>query len=144
MDGTYGINTTHLNISTFDIFSDHFYPPNNTKLEQDIALVETVNKVYLAGEYDWTGNDPQADSLQSFYSIIEGRQNMTNPVIAGDSFWSLFMHDVGAIDGCSIFVNRKIPLSSKHRLSRAHKELTGALGQTPMGIPCTTAILRTR
>ncbi|MCJ1304684.1 hypothetical protein MMC08_007497 [Hypocenomyce scalaris] len=105
VDGTYGVNTTHLNISTFDIFSDHFYPPNNTKLEQDIALVETVNKVYLAGEYDWTGDDPQADSLQSFYSIIEGRQNMTNPVIAGDSFWSLFMHDVGAIDGCSIFVN---------------------------------------
>ncbi|MCJ1370470.1 hypothetical protein MMC20_001683 [Loxospora ochrophaea] len=102
IDGTYGVNKTHLNISTIDIFSDHFYPPNNTKLQQDIALVESVGKVYLAGEYDWTANNPEADSLESFYGIIEGRQNMSSPVIAGDLFWSLFMHDV---PDCNIFVN---------------------------------------
>ena len=96
------MNKTHLNISTIDIFSDHFYPPNNTKLQQDIALVESVGKVYLAGEYDWTANNPEADSLESFYGIIEGRQNMSSPVIAGDLFWSLFMHDV---PDCNIFVN---------------------------------------
>lgn len=71
-------------------------------LQEDIALVETVNKVYLVGEYDWTGNNAQGDSLRSFYDIIEGRQNTSNPVVAGDIFWSLFMHDV---PNCNIYVN---------------------------------------
>lgn len=102
VDGTYGVNRAHLNINTIDIFSDHYYPPNNTKLQEDIALVETVNKVYLVGEYDWTGNNAQGDSLRSFYDIIEGRQNTANPVVAGDIFWSLFMHDV---PNCNIYVN---------------------------------------
>jgi len=102
VDGTYGVNKAHLDVDTIDIFSDHYYPPKNTKLQDDIALVSTVNKVYLVGEYDWTGNNAQGDSLQSFFSIIEGRQNMPNPVVAGDLFWSLFMHDV---PNCNIYVN---------------------------------------
>ena len=102
VDGTYGVNKTHLNIKDIDIFSDHFYPPNNTKLDEDIALVASVNKAYLVGEYDWTANNPSADSLQSFYDIIESRQNATNPVVIGDLFWSLFMHDV---PDCNRFVN---------------------------------------
>lgn len=101
IDGTYGVNKTHLNIPTIDIFSDHFYPLNITKLEDDIAVVETANKVYIAGEYDWTGNNP-SPSLQSFYDVIEARQNMSKPVIAGDLFWSLFEHDV---PNCNIYVN---------------------------------------
>lgn len=101
IDGTYGVNKTHLGIASVDIYSDHFYPLNLTKLEDDIALVESADKVYIAGEYDWTGNDP-TPSLQSFYDIIEARQNMSSPVIAGDLFWSLFMHDV---PDCEIFVN---------------------------------------
>lgn len=102
VDGTYGVKRTHLAIDTIDIFSDHYYPPNNTKLQEDIALVETANKVYLVGEYDWTGNDAQGDSLRSFYDIIEGRQNTLNPVVVGDLFWSLFMHDV---PDCNVYVN---------------------------------------
>ena len=104
VDGTYGVNKTHLDIETVDIYSDHFYPINDTKLKDDIALVGSVDKVFLAGEYDWTGNlkPPQADTLSSFYAIIEAQQNMTKPVIAGDLFWSLFMHDV---PNCNIYVN---------------------------------------
>ncbi|MCJ1286912.1 hypothetical protein MMC26_006258 [Xylographa opegraphella] len=102
VDGTYGVNKTHLPIEQIDIFSDHYYPPNNTKLMDDIALVQSVNKTYLVGEYDWTANNPQASSLQSFYAIIEGRQNTSEPVVVGDLFWSLFMHDV---PNCNIFVN---------------------------------------
>ena len=101
IDGTYGINKTHLNIPSVDIFDDHFYPLNLTKLQDDIDLVGSANKVYLAGEYDWTGNNPNP-SLQSFYDVIEARQNMSNPVVAGDLFWSLFMHDV---PNCNIYVN---------------------------------------
>ncbi|MCJ1311097.1 hypothetical protein MMC25_004767 [Agyrium rufum] len=102
IDGTYGVNKTHLAIPELDIFSDHYYPPNNTKLQDDIALVATVNKPYLVGEYDWTANNPSASSLQSFYGLIESRQTMKNPVVIGDLFWSLFMHDV---PNCNIFVN---------------------------------------
>ncbi|KAK1810214.1 hypothetical protein LTR12_015422 [Friedmanniomyces endolithicus] len=101
IDGTYGVDKTHLNISTVDILSDHYYPLDLTKLQADIALVGSANKVYLAGEYDWTGNNPTT-SLQSFYDIIEARQNTSSPVVAGDLFWSLFMHDV---PNCEIYVN---------------------------------------
>lgn len=102
IDGTYGVNRTHLSIASVDAFDDHFYPLNLTKLRSDIELVGSAGKVYIAGEYDWTGNIASAPSLQSFYNVIEETQNMTEPVIAGDLFWSLFGHDV---PNCNIFVN---------------------------------------
>ena len=102
IDGTYGVNNTHLDIPSVDIYSDHFYPLNLTKLTDDISRVGAANKVYIAGEYDWTGNQASAPSLQSFYNIIESQQNMSKPVVAGDLFWSLFMHDV---PNCGIYVN---------------------------------------
>ncbi|OCL06482.1 glycoside hydrolase family 5 protein [Glonium stellatum] len=82
MDGTYGVNKTHLNISSVDIFSDHFYPPNNTKLMDDIAVVGSADKVYFAGEYAWTLN-PAATPLEDFFAIIESQQAKGKPVIAG-------------------------------------------------------------
>ena len=101
-DGTYGVNETHLSIESVDFFEDHFYPANITKLEAGIASVESADRVYIAGEYDWTGNVESADSLQSFFDVIEDRQNSSNPVISGDLFWSLFGHDV---PDCNNFVN---------------------------------------
>jgi mannan endo-1,4-beta-mannosidase len=38
VDGTYGINQTHLNIPEVDIFSDHFYPPTVEKLKEGLKL----------------------------------------------------------------------------------------------------------
>ena len=102
VDGTYGVAKAHLNIHTIDIFSDHYYPPNITKLQDDTALVQEANKVYLVGEYDWTGNNAQGDSLQSFYAVIEDRQHLFSPVVTGDIFWSLFMHNV---PDCKVYVN---------------------------------------
>ena len=102
MDGTYGVNTTHFEVSEIDIFSDHYYPPNNTKLANDIASVASTNRVYSAGEYDWTANNPSASSLESFFAVIEAAQNKTEPVIVMDQFWSLFMH---AVPDCTTFVN---------------------------------------
>ena len=83
IDGTYGINATHFSISEIDIFSDHFYPLNLTKLNNDISSVATANRVYLAGEYDWTGNVP-TPTLSQFYAVIEAAQKKAKPVIAGD------------------------------------------------------------
>lgn len=98
VDGTYGINATHLGIPEVDIYSDHFYPLNVAKLEQGISQVRAAKKVYLAGEYDWTGlnggTTPQGDSPANFYHAIEAHQASKDPVIVGDLFWSLFMHNV--------------------------------------------------
>jgi mannan endo-1,4-beta-mannosidase len=67
-------------------------------LQEDIAAVETSDRVYLAGEIDWTGlngqKTPQGDTLESFYTIILARQNASSPVVAGSLFWSLFEHNV--------------------------------------------------
>ncbi|KAL9112382.1 MAG: hypothetical protein Q9227_003224 [Pyrenula ochraceoflavens] len=102
MDGTYGVNRSHFSVPEIDIFSDHYYPPNNTKLNADIAAVASTNRVYSAGEFDWTGNNPSASSLDSFFNIIESAQNKTEPVVVMDQFWSLFMHDV---PDCTRYVN---------------------------------------
>lgn len=40
VDGTYGVNQTHLNIEEIDIFSNHYYPVSLTKLRKDLELGE--------------------------------------------------------------------------------------------------------
>ncbi|KAL9621248.1 MAG: hypothetical protein Q9160_004269 [Pyrenula sp. 1 TL-2023] len=102
MDGTYGVNETHFVVEEIDIFSDHYYPPDLTKLQSDIDKVASANRVYSAGEYDWTANNPAAASLTDFFGVIESRQNTTAPVVVMDQFWSLFLHDV---PDCTRFVN---------------------------------------
>jgi mannan endo-1,4-beta-mannosidase len=106
IDGTYGVNKTHLNISSIDIFSDHFYPRDLTKLSSDIALVESVKKTYIVGEFAWNaynyGNPPSGPPLVDFLKAIEARQSLPNPVVTGDLFWSLFMHNV---PNCHQYVN---------------------------------------
>ena len=92
IDGTYGVNSTHFAVDEIDVFSDHFYPLNNSILTSDIAAVQTANRTYLAGEIAWTGGN--GDSLQSFYDVILRQQNESQPVVIGSNFWSLFGHDV--------------------------------------------------
>ncbi|KAI3396672.1 hypothetical protein diail_11780 [Diaporthe ilicicola] len=102
VDGTYGVNQTHLGIEHVDMFSDHFYPISIAKLQTGLDLVASVNKSYLAGEYDWVGSTdggatPNGDSLADWFKIIE-----QSPVAVGDAFWSLFGHNV---PDCNVFVN---------------------------------------
>jgi mannan endo-1,4-beta-mannosidase len=75
VDGTYGINKTHLSIPEVDIYSDHFYPVDLNKLKSGIEAVRGAGKVYFAGEYDWVGSS----------GILEA-----SDAVAGDTFWSLF------------------------------------------------------
>lgn len=42
VDGTYGVNRTHLEVEEVDLFSDHFYPINVTKLRADLDLGELM------------------------------------------------------------------------------------------------------
>lgn len=116
VDGTYGVNRTHLGVEEVDVFSDHYYPISLSKLKEDLALgkcnsvpkpmaasgsrlaltmpvVAGVNKTYFAGEYDWVGQTSSGasngDSLSEWYSVIE-----QTPGAVGDAFWSLFGHNV--------------------------------------------------
>ena len=88
VDGTYGINATHLEIEEVDIFSDHFYPLNITRLQHGMDMVATVNKPYFAGEYDWTGLYG-GDALPDFYEAMRSHKAW-----GGDAFWSLFGRNV--------------------------------------------------
>ncbi|KAF2453838.1 glycoside hydrolase superfamily [Lineolata rhizophorae] len=96
VDGTYGVKEGALAIEEVDIYSNHYYPVDNAKLSADLETVGEAGKVYFAGEYDWSDA-----GLDSWLSLIEERQGMDEPVIAGDQFWSLFGHDV---PDCSTFV----------------------------------------
>ena len=116
VDGTYGINKTHLTLSEVDIYSDHFYPLNTTKLSTGIDEVRAANKTYLAGEYDWTGTQivkpPAPASLESFYAVIEEAQTQPKATVAGDLFWSLFGHDY---PNCCSTATHRIPSSTTLR-----------------------------
>lgn len=113
LDGTYGINSTHLDIPEVDIYSDHFYPLNAKTLSAGIEKVRGAGKVYWSGEYDWTGlngkETPQGDSLESWFAVIEADQKREDSVVAGDAFWSLFMHNV---PDCQVSVHSSTPLPS--------------------------------
>ena len=108
IDGTYGINETHLGIEAVDIYSDHFYPRDNIKLEDDISAVYAANKAYIIGEYAWNnynyGNPLPATtpSLADFLSSIQTAVLSKRARCTGDLFWSLFGHDV---PNCHQYVN---------------------------------------
>ncbi|KAK5657077.1 hypothetical protein OQA88_3605 [Cercophora sp. LCS_1] len=86
VDGTYGVNKSHLAIAEVDIYSNHYYPISINQLKQDVALVATANKTYYAGEYAWNRPSSTADGdLVSWFREIEN-----SGVVVGDSFWSLF------------------------------------------------------
>ncbi|KAI1345183.1 glycoside hydrolase superfamily [Xylariaceae sp. FL0016] len=151
VDGTYGINKTHLSIDKVDIFSDHFYPANNTKLRVGVDDVSGANKVYFAGEYDWVGVSG-GDSLESFFEIIEN-----SPAVGGDAFWSLFGHNapdcstfVGHNDGFTLqygnpnntdYTDSRIQLIRKHFIAMSQGEDIGANETLPM-VSCPAPVMR--
>ncbi|KZV94211.1 glycoside hydrolase [Exidia glandulosa HHB12029] len=106
-DGTYGVfpESGQLDVQEVDIFSDHFYPDNTTKLLTGIGHVQKAGRVYLAGEIDWTGQHGGTE-LSEFLKTIEGQKG------AGSLFWSLFGHSddccswVEHDDGYSFFFER--------------------------------------
>ncbi|KAF2463129.1 glycoside hydrolase [Lindgomyces ingoldianus] len=137
VDGTYGINSAHLSISSVDIFSDHFYPMDVSKLSKGVEAVGTVDKVYFAAEYGWTPQSQKISSMDDFFTWIENQQNKSRPIIAGDHFWSLFMHNV---PDCSAFVehndgftlqygNPKNPANYTEQISKIRQHLFQMQGQ---------------
>ena len=87
VDGTYGVNRTHLTISEVDIFSNHYYPVSVDKLKGDLEAVAGAGRAYFAGEYDWVSGS--VSSLAEWFAVLE-----KSPAAAGDAFWSLFGRNV--------------------------------------------------
>lgn len=87
VDGTYGVNTTHMAVTEVDIFSNHYYGPNIDKLKRDLDVVVKANRTYFAGEYDWITSGPP--DLADWFKAIE-----TSEGAIGDAFWSQFGRDV--------------------------------------------------
>ncbi|WNR45628.1 golvesin C-terminal-like domain-containing protein [Paenibacillus roseipurpureus] len=90
MDGHYGVDTNALSLSSVDIYSSHF---NGTlmmmtasAISSQAALAVSGNKVFVAGEYDWSNSKGTGD-LTGFISQIE-----TNTNVGGDMYWSMFGH----------------------------------------------------
>ncbi|KAI0009761.1 glycoside hydrolase family 5 protein [Xylariaceae sp. FL0662B] len=150
VDGTYGVNPAHLAIDEVDIFSDHFYPVNTTKLRLDIEAVEAASKAFFAGEYDWKGQSG-GDALESFFSVIE-----ESPAACGDTFWSLFGHAapdcdtfVDHNDGFALqygnpentaYINGRIQLIRKHFVAISEgREI--AVNETLPVVPCPAPVL---
>lgn len=87
VDGTYGVNATHVAVAEVDIFSNHYYGPSVDRLEDDLATVVRANRTYFAGEYDWV-SDGFTD-LAAWFKAIE-----TSEGAIGDAFWSQFGRNV--------------------------------------------------
>lgn len=45
VDGIYGVNPTHLSIKEVDVFSNHYYPVEIKKLQDDLELVESSRRI---------------------------------------------------------------------------------------------------
>jgi mannan endo-1,4-beta-mannosidase len=75
--------------SSVDIEDVHYYPPSVAALNSDAAAVTAADKVYVAGEFDWTGQHG-GDALADFLTAAAA-----NDDVAGDAFWSLFPHAAG-------------------------------------------------
>ena len=82
LDGSYGIEPTDLGLPNVDIYSDHFYPMNASRLASDAAAVYGAGKAFIAGEYAWN-----TSGLPSFLDAIEAGH------VSGDLYWSLFPHN---------------------------------------------------
>lgn len=72
------LNTTNLAIPSVDIYTGHFYPPNNSFMQTDATLAKQNNKVYFVGEYDWSDQNsiqPAATITQDSSSAGEGTKS---------------------------------------------------------------------
>lgn len=73
-DGTYGVfpDSGQLAVQEVDVFSDHFYPLDTTKFLTGFSHVQAADRIYLAGEIDWTG-EHGGQSACSLFPCLRAR-----------------------------------------------------------------------
>ena len=73
-------------VPSVDVFTQHFYPPNAAKLEQQAAAVAAVDRAYIVGEYGWVSGGGTLTYNASTLACL----NTVN--CSGTCVWSLFPH----------------------------------------------------
>jgi len=86
IDGTRGVDGAALALNSVDIFTEHYYPITLGLLDADATVAKNRQKVFILGEYDWTGTQG-GDSLARLLSGVE------RSGISGDLYWALFAHN---------------------------------------------------
>ncbi|KAK8126367.1 (Trans)glycosidase [Apiospora kogelbergensis] len=140
VDGTYGVNKTHLAIDEVDVFSNHYYPVDTAKLQADLDLVEGAGKAWVGPDANGTKN------MTAFFDIME-----KSTVAVGDAFWSLFgrnLPDCGSFvdhsDGFTLqygnpanseYTNHRIQLIRKHFLAMGQGTQIAPDDDLPV-VPC--------
>lgn len=54
LDSSYRIDSDSLSIDTVDMYTSHYYPILQDRMEADATEVAAADKVFFVGEYDWT------------------------------------------------------------------------------------------
>lgn len=85
-----------LSLPDVDMYSDHFYPVNLTKLREDATDVSNAGKVYWVGEYDALQATGGPD-LSTIINVLD-----TTPEISGDIFFQLHGSDFSGGDKFTI------------------------------------------
>uniref|UniRef100_A0A0G4I1F5 mannan endo-1,4-beta-mannosidase n=1 Tax=Chromera velia CCMP2878 TaxID=1169474 RepID=A0A0G4I1F5_9ALVE len=97
MDGRWGIDPESLQIEEIDLVSSHYYYWPLFELWKDrvwngLGKARQAGKVFVVGEYDWTGKGGTSPSLPgSVRDFLSAVENMEGSV-EGDLWWSLFGH----------------------------------------------------
>ncbi len=76
------VDADKLRVAGLDIIDVHYYPASAEALQADAKMITEADKVYIAGEYDWSGVEAA--------SFLE--QAAHHPHVSGTCFWSLFGH----------------------------------------------------
>lgn len=102
MDGGWTMNAARLAITTVDLYTRHhyngwFYPGGNgTAISDDNyygCQADAAGKVYIVGEYDWTGAHGAPLDLSTYLPNVENHTcSSGDHAVNGDLYWSLFPH----------------------------------------------------
>lgn len=107
-------NTAQLQNPSVDMVSGHYYPISNQSIENDANKARQYNKVYIVGEYDWTGKSG-GDSLSSMLSMVKN-----DTAISGDLYWSLYDNEHTADQYTLHFPGDNADMQSRVQMLIAH------------------------
>lgn len=130
IDGTKGVDPGALALNSVDIISDHFYPISNALLDADAQTAMNRHKVFIVGEFDWTGTQG-GDSLESLIADVEHTKS-----VSGDLYWALFAHnDTYGYEADTSGYSLHYPGATPDRRNRVQELRTHAYHMRGMTVP---------
>lgn len=134
MDGSQSLDLNALSLPNVDLYTTHFYPITISLFQEDAQIVARRHKVYIVGEYDWSGTHG-GDALSAFLPAIE------HSTTAGDLYWSLLPHNdtygfVGHNDGYTLhYPGDTTDMRTRVQLLVAHAYRMRGIAPVPLPAP---------